>query len=177
MKYPNMSDSTDTITIRVPKLLKNKLEETSEKNKVTLNLLVNQILNKNMQWDEHITKMGYLQFNPSTVREIFNVLNEDKISELAKLTRSDMINGVKFIFGDASIEHVIEFIDMWLRSTNTPFRHTEDSKYHKFMVNHTIGKNWSIFAIKITEECFTELGYKIMEKQISNDFYSFTISK
>jgi len=172
-----MSEPTDTITIRVPKSLKNKLEEMSKKSQVTLNLLINQVLSKNIQWDEHITKMGWLQLNPSTVREIFKYLSEEEIIKLAKSVKGDVINGIKFIYGDTSLPHTVEFMDSWLSATNTPFRHTEDSESHKFMVNHIIGKNWSIFAIKISEEFVTELGYSITDLHADTDSYSFTILK
>lgn len=172
-----MSESTDTITIRVPKSLKDKLEKMSTKNHLNLNLLINQILSKNVHWDEHTTKMGWLQFNPSTVREIFKYLDERKISDLAKSIKLDIINGIKFIYGDTSFQHTIEFIDTWLSTTNTPFRHTEDSESHKFMVNHIIGKNWSTFATKVSEEFVTELGYTMTDLHSSIDSYSFTISK
>lgn len=104
-----MSESTDTITIRVPKSLKDKLEKMSTKNHLNLNLLINQILSKNVHWDEHITKMGWLQFNPSTVREIFKYLDERKISDLAKSLKLEIINGIKFIYGDTSFQHTIKF--------------------------------------------------------------------
>ncbi len=172
-----MSDPTDTITIRVPKSLKSRLEEISKKNQVNLNLLINQMLTKNVHWDEHITKMGWLQFDPSTVRAIFNFLTEEEITQLAKSIKRDIINGIKFIYGDTSLQHTVEFMDSWLSSTNIPFRHTEDSESHKFMVNHTLGKNWSTFAIKVSEEFVTEIGYTITNLHANTDSYSFTIIK
>ena len=172
-----MAESTGIITIRVPKSLKSKLENMSRKNQVNLNLLINQILTKNVQWDEHITNMGWLQFNPSTVKEIFNYLDEDEIANLAKATKTDVINGIKFIYGDTNLQHSIEFIDSWLRATNIPFRHTEDTKSHKFIIRHNIGKNWSSFAIKITEEFMEEIGHNVKDLYADVDSYSFAIVK
>lgn len=172
-----MSELTDTVTIRVPITVKRKLEEQSKKNQSNVNLLINQILVKNLQWDEHMTKMGWLQFNPSTIKAIFNYLTEEQIEDIAKTAKSDALNGIKFIFGDTSFEHTVEFMDSWLKSTNVAFRHTEDSDVHKFLVNHTIGKNWSIFATKISEEFITELGHKITDICANTDSYSYTIAK
>ena len=67
-----MSDSTDVITIRVPKSLKEQLEKTSKKNQLNLNTLINQILTKKMHWDEQLTKLGWLPFDPFTVRAILD---------------------------------------------------------------------------------------------------------
>ena len=172
-----MSEPTDTITIRVPKPLKDRLEGMSKKNQVNLNLLINQILIKNVQWDEHTTKMGWLQFDPSTVREIFKYLNDEELTKLAKSIKGDIINGIKFIYGDSSFQHTVEFVDTWLSTTNIPFRHTEDSESHKFMVNHVLGKNWSTFAIKVSEEFIKGLGYTIADLHSDKDSYTFTIIK
>ncbi|MHA7646663.1 hypothetical protein [Nitrosopumilus sp. S4] len=172
-----MSEPTDTITIRVPVSLKRNLENMCQKNQMSLNLLINQILTKNSQWDEHLTKMGWLQFNPAVVKSLFEFLNEQQMSELAKSTKHDIINGIKFIYGDTSLQHTSEFIQTWLNSTNIPFRYNEDSNSHKFLVNHILGKNWSMFAVKISKEFVSELGYEITDLHVSDDSYSFTILK
>lgn len=172
-----MSESTDTITIRVPKLLKTKLEEMSKKNQLTLNLTINQILTKNVQWDEHLTKMGWLQFEPGTVKEIFKHLNQEEINEISFSIKNDIINAIKFIYGDISLKNIVDFIEMWLRSTNTPFRHMEDEGSHKFFIKHTIGKNWSSFAVKVSEDFIQELGFKVEKPSIEVDAYSFSILK
>lgn len=176
-KSVTASDATTTMTIRVPKSLKDKLEDTSRKKQVNLNLLVNQILTKNMHWDEHVNKMGWLQFNPATVRELFNYLDEKQISDLAKSIKLDIINGVKFIYGDTSLPHLVEFMISWLNSTNIPFRHVEDSKHHKFLINHTLGINWSTFAILVSKEFVMDLGYDIIDLNSGPDSYSYTIVK
>lgn len=172
-----MSEPTDTISIRVPKSLKESLEKYGKKNQITLNLLINQILVKNVQWDEHITKMGWLQFTPTVIREIFNHLDDEEIKEISKSTKTDICNGIKFIYGDTSLEHVAEFLDSWLNAANASFRHTEDVGSHRFMIKHSIGKNWSVFAITIIEEFVAELGYTVKNCCSDTDSYSFTLSK
>ena len=118
-----------------------------------------------------------LQFNPSTVREIFKLLDQNDIDSLVKSTKMDVVNAIKFIYGDTGLEHMVEFMDSWLSSTNTPFRHTENSDSHKFMVNHNLGDNWSIFATKITREFVSELGFTVSDLHSEDDHYSFTIVK
>lgn len=172
-----MAESTETITIRVPKSLKQKLEELSDKNHITLNLLINQILTKNVHWDEHVTKMGWLQFDPNIVRELFKYLEENEINDLGITIKKDIVNGIKFIYGDTSFEHTIEFINSWLTITNIPFRYTKDTESHKFFVTHELGKNWSKFANKVLEEFVKELGFKIKDLQSDSDSYSFTITR
>lgn len=172
-----MSESSDTITIRVPKSIKEKLEVLSTKNHMNLNLLINHILIKNVQWDEHLTQMGWLQFEPSTVKEIFKHLDEMEINEIASSIQNNIISALNFIYGKATLENIIDFIEMWMKSTNTPFRHIEDEKTHKFIIRHNIGKNWSSFAIKVCEKFIPKLGFKVENTYVKNDTYSFSVIK
>jgi len=172
-----MSDSTDIITIRVPKSLKEQLEKNSKKNQLKLNTLINQILSKKMHWDEQLTKLGWLPFDPFTIRKILNYLTEEEITEVSNLSHQKVIKGINFIYGDTSIQNIADFIDTWLGDANMVFRHTEYSESHKFLVHHELGKNWSIFVNKVVIGFVKELGYSLTILSEKEDSYSFTIFK
>lgn len=172
-----MSEQTDTITIRVPKSLKDQLEKTSKKNQLTLNNLINQILNQRMHWDEQLNKMGWLQFEPSTVKLLMTKISEKEMDEIVESSKKGVVKAIEFVYGNTSVEHVVSFIDSWLTATNLPFRHTEDTESHKFLVTHDLGKNWSIFANKAVIAFTEELGYKILGFENKDDSYSTIIKK
>ena len=172
-----MSGDTDTITIRVPCSLKDQLEEMSDKQEITLNLLINKILSKNVKWDSHLARMGWLHVQPSSTREIFSRLDEKKISEIAETVKNDVINGIKFIYGEATLQNTIDFIETWLESTNSSFRYIESDAYHKFIVNHEMGRNWSDFAIKVTKEFTKQLGFEMINPITETTHYSYEILK
>ena len=120
--------------------------------------------------------MGWLQFDPSLVREMFKQFNESQIKEIAQSIKGDVINGIKFIYGDATLQHTVDFIDSWLTVTNMTFRHSENDNSHKFLVNHQLGKNWSTFAVTTSKLFLKDLGLKIGDIHIDKDSYSFSIS-
>ena len=172
-----MSEQTDTITIRVPKTLKEQLERTSKKNHVTLNNLINQILFQRMHWDEQLNQMGWLQFEPSTVKHLIKFLAEDEMEEIVDNSKKGVVKTIEFLYGDTSVDHVAEFIDSWLTVTNMPFKHTEDEQSHKFLVTHDLGKNWSIFANKAVIGLTIESGHKILGFENKEDSYTTIIEK
>ena len=172
-----MSDSTETITIRVSKSLKTQLEKTSNKTKVTLNGLINQILTQRMLWDQQLNKMGWMQFEPTTVKRIMTHLNEDQINDVVESSRKGVVKAIEFIYGDTKIEHVVDFIDSWLTASNLPFRHTENSEEHQFFVTHELGKNWSILANKSIVAFVEDLGHTVKKIENKEDSYSTIIKK
>ena len=172
-----MSEPTDTITIRVPKSLKEQLEKTSQKNQSTLNNLINQILNQRMQWDEQLNKMGWLQFEPSTVKQIIEKISEEDMDEIVTSSKKGVMRAIEFIYGDTKVENVTKFIDSWLTATNLPFKHTENEDSHKFLVTHDLGLNWSIFCNKVVIAFTEALGHKIISFENKEDSYSTVIRK
>ena len=172
-----MPDSSDTITIRVPKSLKEQLENSIKKDQVTLNNLINQILYRRMNWDLQLNKMGWLQFEPSTVKQIMSHLTEGDMEEIAVSSIKGVAKAIEFLYWDTNIYHVVEFMDSWLTATNMPFRHTEDLESHRFLVAHELGINWSIFANKILVGLAEELGHKVIKFENKEESYSTTLKK
>lgn len=121
--------------------------------------------------------MGWLQFNPLTVREIFKSLDEKKMTKISKAITFEIIDAIKFIYGDVSLNSVIDFIDAWHHSANIPFRRIEHGDSHQYMITHKLGKNWSIFQSKTIERFLSEMGFKVTISQIRNDSCSFSILK
>jgi len=171
-----MQEDTEIITIRVPKSLKDKLEDKSKKQERTLSLTINKILEKEVEWDEYLTEMRWLQFDPNTIRLIFSYLNEEQVKEIAIQIKHDVISSIKFIYENPTLENSIDFIKSWLKSANMSFRHTNNENTHTFVVNHDLGKKWSLFAISVTNEFLTELGFKQTNTTIENKTYRFNVS-
>ena len=172
-----MTEITDTITIRVPVSLKKKLENQCKENQLFLNQLINQILTQKFHWDEHVSKMGWIQFDPCVIREIFDCLNPEEIRQLAKSTTPETIRVIKFIYGDTSLDNIVDFIKSWLGSARIPFRYSEKSDLHQFIITHNLGLNWSSYCIKVSEEFIQDLGYSIQNINAQKNSYGFEIMK
>lgn len=172
-----MSKPTDTITIRVPNKLKTELEEICKKEKINLNLLINQILEKSVNWDTHLSKMGWVTFQPSTVREIMSYLTKKEMESIASKISSDVLSSINFLYGDTKLENLIKFIESWLQSANSPYRYSETKTSHEFIVDHSMGKNWSEFAIIVLKDFVGKVGHRIRDTEIKENQYSYKIEK
>ncbi len=172
-----MSKPTDTITIRVPGDLKTHLDAICKREKINMNLLINQILEKSVYWDTHLSKMGWVTFQPSVVNQLMNCISRKEMEEIASKISGDIVNSIKFLYGDNSFESLIKFFESWLQSTNSPYRHDESTNHHKFIVDHKLGKNWSEFAVLSSTAIVEKLGFKIGLSEINENQYSYVIEK
>ena len=154
-----MVEETEVITIRVPIALKMKLEEKAKKEQQTLNSTINKLLFKEFNWDEYTSDLGWMQFDPSVIREIFSHLNEEQITKIAEQSKKVIISNIRFIYEYPTLDNSIEFITSWLKSSKMSYRLVKNGHY-KLTVSHDLGKNWSIFANLLTKKWFEELGFR-----------------
>lgn len=171
-----MNEDTDTVTIRIPKSLKKTLEDRSRKKELSLNNLINKILINNVFWSDHLKELGWMYFHPSIVREIFISLDGSDIEKIVKKNKKDILNGIKFLYEEITLDKIVKFMQSWLDSANMPYRHIQKDRTHRFIVTHTLGKNWSMFATRIIQEIVTDAGLETNNVHFSEDQYSFDIS-
>ena len=130
-----------------------------------------------MNWDSQLNKMGWMQFEPSTVKQIMKHLSLENMEEIAESSIKGVAKAIEFLYGDTSVEHVAEFVDSWLTASDMPFRHTEDSESHRFLVTHELGKNWSIFCNMIVVGVTEQLGHAIIKFENKEESYLTIIKK
>ncbi len=141
-----------------------------------MNLTINKILSKEVKWDDFISEMRWLSFDPSFVKEMVSYLTEDQCIQIAKKTKDGVIANIRFIYGHSTIENTVDFIETWCKSANMSYRLTKNDQY-KFIITHDIGKNWSILASEVTKEFIKELGFFFTNSIVEPKNYSFVISE
>lgn len=99
------------------------------------------------------------------------------MEDISSKISGDVIDSIKFLYGDNSFQSLIKFFESWLQSTNSPYRHSESANSHKFIVDHKLGKNWSEFAVLTSNSIVEKLGFKIKKSEISASQYSYEIEK
>ena len=84
---------TDNISIRIDSELSRKLHEQCSDQKISLNTLVNHLLDKQVNWHGLATEMGWITMFRSTFRELSDSVSEEKIKKIAETTgHSDLKN-------------------------------------------------------------------------------------
>lgn len=121
--------------------------------------------------------MGWVTFQPKLVQEIFKHITNKEMENISSKNSLDIIESIKFLYGDKSFESLIMFFDSWLQSTNSPYRHDETNGSHKFIVEHKLGQNWSEFATIISRYIVNGMGFQIRDIEFGENQYSYVIKR
>ena len=169
---------SDVFSIRMDDGLKKKLLAESTRKKTHLGNLINQILKLHVNWDEFGTQMGRLSMSRKTFRILLDSLDEKTIEKIAvTVAKEEYKTASKFYFGKADLHCIIQFMENWLDAASLKFRKINDDAKSLYIIDHDLGKNWSILFLTRLDSILSEFGYKLTEKNPDERCFSFEIVK
>ena len=169
---------SEVVSLRLDADLKQKLHHESTRKGTNLNSLVNQILELHVNWDEFGTQMGRLSMSRRTFRALLDSLDEKTVVKIAEtVAKEEYKRAAKFFFGKADLHCVIQFMENWLNAAKVKFRHITNGDKNEYIIDHDLGKNWSLLFITRLEIILSEFGFKLAEKNTDEQCFSFEIVK
>ena len=91
--------------------------------------------------------------------------------------RGAIRDAVLFLKGDMNIESMLEAFDLWFEASHIPFRHIKNHKTDRYVVQHGLGKKWSIYITAVVNSLLNEIEYKVVNQTSHEQSVSFDIVK
>ena len=168
----------EVISVRLDENMIKKLRKESELKHSSLNAMINQILALHVNWDEFGTQMGRLSMSRRTFRALLESLDEETVVKIAEtVAKEEYQRAAKFYFGKADLHCVIQFMENWLNAANLKFRHITDGDKNMYIIDHDLGKKWSLLFLTRLGSILSEFGYKLIGKNPNELCFSFEIVK
>ena len=151
----NASNIKKTVlkTMRISDYINTLLEEDAASKGVSVNALISMIMTKYAEWDRYIERFGGITIKPQALKEILEVVDDDKLAEIAKRSGSRFPKEfVLFWFKKANL-------DTYLRSLKLVCKYkgyahyeleTDGSEYTVILI-HDLGEKWSKFLRYVVE--------------------------
>ena len=100
---------TDNVSIRIDSDLSSKLHEKCIEQKISLNTLINHLLEKQVNWNELTTEMGWVSMFRSTFRELSDwYLELSSVKKLASYERINIaLNKFNSVFGNRIVNTIL----------------------------------------------------------------------
>lgn len=169
---------TDNVSIRIDSDLSNKLHEKSVEQKISLNTLINHLLEKQVNWNELANEMGWVSMFRSTFRELMDSNTKEKIQKIAETTGTiDLKNSLNYFYGYINLDSILELFKKRCQSMNVQFRIIPINTSIKIIIQHDLGKNWPFFIIKQMNSILNEIEYRIINEDYNSQGFSFEIVK
>jgi len=169
---------SEVISIRCDKGTKEKLEHESEIKNVTLNTLVGQILEKHSSWDRFARELGFVFLTRPFLRALLDHVDEKTITTISVTTcRGAMRDSILFLKGEFTLQSFLEALDLWFEASNIPFRHIKKDDRDKFIVQHDLGRKWSVYLSSVISSLLHEIKAEISNQQLGAHSLVFEINR
>lgn len=155
---------SDTISFRVDNVVLEKLRKESEKQGLSLNVLVNQILKRYTEWDIYESKVGMIPVARPILDSLFKKLSKEEAVELAKKVGSEIVKDIAtFMKGSMNLESFMSWFETRMQMSGFELNHDIKNDKHTYIIKHDLGDNWSLYHKTVLEIIFRN----VLEKSVS----------
>ena len=169
---------TDNVSIRIDSDLSNKLHEKCIEQKISLNTLINHLLEKQVNWHELTSELGWVSMFRSTFIELSDSVSKDKIEEIAETTgTTDFKNSLNYVYGYIELDSILDLFKKRCLSMNVQYREINVNGKNKIIIQHDLGKNWPYFIVGQMNAILNEIGHRVVNEEYNKQGFSFEIAK
>jgi len=164
---------TKSITFRLDTKVIEELQREADQGEISLNVMVNQVLRRFVEWDRYENKLGMIPIPKSMlstlIDETMQLASDAKIPDLesyrtkivnnaAETALNVMKDSVLFMRKDYSFWTVLDVLREYMKVAGIMSDHRiEAGRKHVFIIQHELGENWSLFAKELLSKIFVEL--------------------
>jgi hypothetical protein len=167
---------SESITFRLDSIILNKLHHEAEQKDISVNTLVSHIIRGHIDWHSNAAKAGFVNVRRGLLSNLINRLSEKEISSFAEyIAKNETKDFVLLLRNEYNIESALDVIETWIRISGHPYRHEVNHTRHSYVIQHDIGKNWSLYMAELYRFLFEEFGLKRVEFDLNHNSLDFIV--
>lgn len=167
----NTTKKSRSITFRLDSSVLDELQNEANNNEISLNVLVNQVLRKYVDWERYENKLGMMPVPKVMLSSLINETmilaknngiviepyRDELIKYSAKKAYQNIRDSVLFMKKKFDLWSVLGVLQEYMKVSGITSDHKiEDSRRHVFVIQHDLGLHWSLFAKELLSLVFFE---------------------
>lgn len=161
-----------TRTIRLDGDTDKALTQLAEKERVSVNFLVNRALRKFIEWDVYAEKFGFISMPASLITKMMSYLTEDEAAEMGRWAGENLVKDfLIFWFKEVSLTTLVKGYPALDSKYGKAFEYEEhvDGGRWTIILKHGRGLKWSIYYEEILRSVFNSLLKKDVKTERTED--------
>ncbi len=164
------------VTLRFDGDVLEQLRKEANQKRVSLNTLASQIFKTHTEFSGAAPKAGMISFPKNLLIRLMDRLSEEEVKQLSQeIAKNEMKDMLLMIKRQYSMEAFIDLIESWIRVCGFPFTHDQSDNTHNFIIQHDMGKRWSIYLAELFKFVFNDLGTKWADFQTTDNTITFNV--
>src|SRR5574340_1829336 len=156
-----MPKQTESVSLRLDKNTWNNLKVLASKQKVSPNALVSQILDSHLDWELTATAAGWVVMPKPFLIELFKVVDSNTIEKVTTKLSSHMAKDISlYMRGKHDLNSWLSLIRARCARSEFNLTEYEDDIKHELIMQHNMGKKWSLYFKTYFQNIFHDVGAK-----------------
>lgn len=165
-----------SVTLRFDADILDDLRKESDHKRISLNTLATQIFRTHNDYGSMSAKAGMVSFHKSLLIRIMDRLSEDEILKLSEyIAKNEMKDTVLLMKKRYDASAFVDFIESWARVSGFEYRHDISGWTHAFVIQHDMGKRWSVYIANVFRNAFADVGAKWADFQSTDNTVTFNV--
>jgi len=175
-KYEQQHQS-ESITLRLDSIILNKLHHEARQNDTSVNTLVSHIIRRHIDWHSNAAKAGFVTVRRGLLIDLINRLSDKEITLLAEyIAKKETKDFVLLLRNEYNIESALDVIETWIKISGHPYRHEVSYTRHSYVIQHDMGRNWSLYMAEQYRFLFEEFELKKVDFDITDNTLDFVVN-
>ncbi|MGH9953069.1 MAG: hypothetical protein ACRD5J_15740 [Nitrososphaeraceae archaeon] len=156
--------ATEGVTFRLPSDNLEQLCKEAETRQISVNTLVNQIVNEHLDWHLYAAQAKLYYVPKPFISRILERFTEQQLSELAEASaKKDFVDIGLLLRGEFTMSSFISILENWSRVSDIPYRAEEIENTQKIIIEHNMGSKYS-YLFKEIYRLLLENSFEIKAK-------------
>jgi antitoxin component of RelBE/YafQ-DinJ toxin-antitoxin module len=163
--------NNSSITFRINDDSIDKLRKLAEEEGMSLNTLVNRILDSYLEWEFIAPRVGFAPMQKSVLKALFDRVPEDQLKEIAIRAADSFEDELLLMHGKVDLEAVLSLTKNRVRRSGFTLREFEsivENGTIKLVMQHDVGHNWGVFSKTYIERLINNVGYPVKIESTDN---------
>lgn len=136
--------ATEGVTFRLPSDNLEQLCKEAETRQISVNTLVNQIVNEHLDWHLYAAQAKLYYVPKPFISRILEKFTEQQLSELAEASaKKDFVDIGLLLRGEFTMSSFLSILENWSRISDIPYRAEEIENTQKIIIEHNMGSKYS----------------------------------
>ena len=168
---------SESITFRLDSNILNKLHHEADQKDISVNTLVSHIIRRHIDWHSNAAKAGFVTVRKGLLSNLINRLPQKEISTIAEyIAKNETKDFVLLLRNEYNIESSLDVIETWIKISGYPYRHEVKYTQHSYVIQHDMGKNWSLYMAELYRFLFEEFGLQRVEFDLNHNTLDFILN-
>ncbi len=153
---------TEHATFRIEKEILDNLKLLAKEQNLSLNTVVNQVLDSHINWDQFAPQVGWVVMLKSALIELIKNVDREIIIKTATKTSETGAKEISlFMRGKHGIDEWISILKDRAKKSGFDYKEYREDGKIKVVMHHDMGENWSLFFKSYFQTVFDELSSNV----------------